>query len=277
MSYLKNNRKNTKLMSTIGATLLFVTTLIFSLGAAPVGASNSSLQPRIAPPVPCCGGGGNLYWGVDSTDPFTTGNPTLLSQVESQLGTPGIIGRYLNDGGTVLTKTEASTLIGDGIPLVLYYSPTNTALIGTATADTESAQAIAEAKSIGATAHTSVAIYRDMEPPGYGYTINSSYVTRWYQDIANAGFIAGFYEDSYAGPFESAFCGASSNAIANTYLQTPQLQYPPSYSESEAPTNFNPYYVACESASQMMGWQYLIGDSSPHVDVDEYSLTGAFQ
>src|SRR5580698_10338922 len=75
-------------------------------------------------------------------------NPTLLSQVQSQLGSPRIIGRYLNDGGTLLTSTETSKLIGDGIALVLYYSPANTALTGTGTADTESTQAVAEAKNV---------------------------------------------------------------------------------------------------------------------------------
>jgi len=267
-----------KTRSMIGVLILVAIFLIAPTNALTAGASKSVLQSSAPPPIPCRGGGSNIYWGVDSVDDMFSQNPTLLSQVQSQLGSPGIIGRYLNDGGTLLTSTETSKLIGDGIALVLYYSPANTALTGTGTADTESTQAVAEAKNVGAMPHTGVAIYRDMEPPPLGYTINSAYITRWYQDLSSAGYTAGFYEDSYSGPFENQFCAASANAIANTFLQTPQLQQPQDgYTEAAAPTTYNPYHVACESLSQMMGWQYLEGDLSPHVDVDEYSITGTYE
>jgi hypothetical protein len=246
-----------------------------SLSLAPLisaGASSTVMAITPVPNIPCCGGGGPS-WGVDAV---TVVNSTFLSTIKSHVGSPTIVGQYLDAGsGQLLTASEATYLHGQGVSIVLIFSPNNGNLSGGTTASTEAATAVTEAQAVGANPNMGIAIYRDVEQ---GYTINSAYINQWNSSLSAAGYTTGFYENSYSGQFEGAFCGASSSTISNSYLYSSELHSGSSYLKSAAPTTYNPYYVSCESAAQMSGWQYLTGDSLPggSIDVDEYAQVGLF-
>ena len=253
------------------ASICAVASLLF-VPLTSAGANTTATAIAPVPNIPCCGGGGPS-WGVDAV---TIMNSTFLGTIKSNVGSPPIVGQYLDSGsGQLLTSSDATYLHGQGVAIVLIFSPKNGNLSGTTTASTEAATAVTEAKAVGANPNNGIAIYRDVEQ---GYTINSAYINQWNSSLSAAGYTTGFYENSYSGQFEAAFCGASSSTISNSYLYSSELHSGSSYLQSAAPTTYNPYYVSCESGAQMSGWQYLTGDSLPGgaIDVDEYAQVGLF-
>lgn len=268
--WLKTKNSKTRVFSGLTAVVV-----LLALGAIPANASNDNSSTSLAPvipDIPCCGGGGPV-WGIDSVN---TVNSTWLPQITSQLGAPVIVGQYLDTGsGQHLTSSQASYIHGQGISIFLLYSPLNASLVGSTAANSDAAKAVSEAKTAGAQPNSGIAIYRDVEE---AYSVNSAYVNAWYTAITDAGYIPAFYENSFAGQFESAFCGAGSSTISGTYLYASELHSGSSYLEIHAPATYNPYYVACESFSQMSGWQYLTGGavSGHSIDVDEYAQVGLY-
>ena len=224
-------------------------------------------------------------WGVDTT---TTIGSSFLTTIKSHVGTPVIVGQYLDTGGGQhLTSSQATYIHNQNIGIVLLFSP-NDGILATHSsppfdhpataqqvADSEAATAVSEAEAVGANPYSGIALYRDVE---VGYSISSVYIDQWYSDVTAAGYIPGFYENSVNGQFEGAFCAAASTTISGTYLYATESKKGTSYNRSAAPTTYNPYYVVCESAGQMSGWQYLNSDALPGgpIDVDEFAQVGIF-
>lgn len=73
----------------LGASMLFA-----SLSIVPGSAAVKAQAPASPPPIPCCGGGGPV-WGVDTT---TTIGSSFLTTIKSHVGTPVIVGQYLDTG-----------------------------------------------------------------------------------------------------------------------------------------------------------------------------------
>jgi len=249
--------------------------------AIPSGADSGGSTAVSGPPtIPCCGGGGDLYWGFDQLSRFTA---TSLSADETSFGFPGWVGRYLTYGspGFALTTTEANMLGTDGIPIRLFASPGGSYGTTTeATTDADGAIAAADGSGgLGIAANTGVAIYLDVEP---GMAISTAFINKWYSLISAAGFTPGFYErstETTTGHFENTFCLASATTIAGSLLYSQQPQVPSTgatsasdYKYANAPATYSPEYQGCES--QPNSWQYLIAGTYSPVDVDEGATPG---
>ncbi len=275
-------------MSKIKSRRLFVASLVFPLVVmivtGPAGADGSptssttitTVPPTTSTPttpptsngtpdVTCCGGAGGVYWGFDQLARFTSSS---LSSTESADGVPTFVGRYLTYGTSSdeLNAPEVSLFQSDNIPLLLLVDP-NDIDSTTSEANSDASGAIAEAESLGAEPNQGIALYRDIEE---GDPITTAYINQYFTDIENAGYIPGFYEDSYAGSFEGQFCAASSSTRTGTLLYASELHSGSSLKKSLAPTTFNPYYAGCEAFGNVSAWQYLTG--AP--DVDEGTVTG---
>lgn len=222
-----------------------------------------------SPGVVCCGGGG-VVWGVDTVDVITS---AFWSSVVGADGTPSVVGRYLVGPYTALSSTEASDIHSDGASIVLLDDPSITTLTsgtnGTSIAD----KAATEARDIGGPSGT--AIYLDVEPSD---TTSVLFLTNWYAAISSSGYTPGFYENSTSGntSFEGSFCSTSTTVQDGSYLYSQEYQSGSSYAETSAPGTFAPQFRGCETGGQMSGWQYLIDQGSPNVDVDEYATSGVW-
>jgi Rv2525c-like, glycoside hydrolase-like domain len=222
-----------------------------------------------SPDVPCCGGGGAV-WGVDTVDVITS---TFWSSVVSADGTPSVIGRYLVGPYTALSSTEASDIHADGASIVLIDDPSIKTLTSGTNGTNIGDNAATAASDISVPSGT--AIYLDVEPSD---TTSALFLENWYSAISSGGYTPGFYENSTSGntSFEGSFCSTNTTVEDGSYLYSQQNQSGSSYAEASAPGTFAPQYRGCESGGQMSGWQYLIGQVTPNVDVDEYATSGVW-
>lgn len=205
-------------------------------------------------------------WGVDTNSPTS---PSFVGQVTTALGAPQFVGRYFTlppGAGTPLSQAEASSLSSQGLPILLLNSPNNSNLTAGSTAVTEANAAVAQATVFGVPQGT--ALFRDVEN---SYQIDSAYITAWYNTIAGAGYVPGFYENPLPGSsgFSSAYCAAVSGQAsigAGTVLYSDEPESGTSFARSDMPA-YAPSAPPC--ANTTIAWQYLIQAPSVNVDVDE--------
>jgi hypothetical protein len=254
-------------------------------GVNAIGASGTTTTTPEAPSVSTTipsggtdltvGGGGTAYWGWDE---LTQINGTTLASYESLLGTPTVIGQYLDHGGgPVLTSASVSLFHGHGIKINLLMANDQVYGNGTTDANLAAGQAVA----LGAPANGTVAIYRDIEPSD---NPSPSYLNAWYNELLVRHFVPGFYENPLGGhPFGVDFCGSNSSTISGTLLWSQQPQqsgspsYPASFKLSAAPKTWYPNYPSCTIGNTTNAWQYQITTgTTSKVDVDLTSITGAW-
>lgn len=206
-------------------------------------------------------------WGFDTA---STTSPSFIGQVNSSLGAPQFVGRYIVfDGGTPLQSSEAAFLHSQGLPILLIVSPANSDLTSSSVAVSEANRAVAQANTLGVP--RGIALFRDVEN---SYPISSSYIQSWYTTIMTAGYVPGFYENPLSGSsqFNGAYCGAvAGNAAVGSgtvlYADEQQLN---SYTFPRAnmPT-YGPATPSCVNTT--VAWQYKNGYPNPNLDVDEYA------
>ena len=236
-----------------------------------------------------------VLWGLDSVSNVTSPPCGLtgisLGSVDSQLGTPQFYGRYVTLGalaGSPMGTCEADYIHQNNIKLLLLASPAATNLTTVAQANTDANSAIASAKNLGAPPGT--AIFRDIEN---GYTVNAGYLETWTQDMLNAQYTPGFYENPNGdtqGQFSYAYNAAynqDSSAISQTvlYSSEPEPLYPSNYYGTKAgsPQTFTPNLPTKSTGAVVpnttIAWQYAESQYFPgqygpygiNVDPDEYN------
>lgn len=207
-------------------------------------------------------------WGVDTVDVVTT---AFWDSVVNADGTPSAIARYLVGPYTALSSTEAGDIHTDGASIVLFDDPSITTLTSATDGTNIGDNAGTAASDISVPSDT--AIYLDIEPSD---TTSATFLEHWWTAIENDGYIPGFYENSTSGnsSFEGSFCSMGATDEDGSLLYSQQNQSGSSYKESSAPGTFAPQYRGCETDAQMSGWQYLINQGTPDVDVDELTVTG---
>jgi hypothetical protein len=232
-----------------------------------------SIGPCVLAAQANAGAATSTMWGIDTTSVVGS---SFISQVETAsnpytYGTPQFVGRYFVwGGGTTLSASEASWLLGNVGPILMLDDPAGTVLTD-ADGTTDATQAIAAASALGVPGGT--ALFRDVEE---GDSVTAGYIENYVQTIDNQGtYVPGFYEDPSGGVFNAEFCAAESSVpeVANAPLyssEPEELSY--TFAQSQAPA-FAPAQPSCSNTT--VGWQYLeAGVLNPpgelNVDVDEY-------
>ena len=227
-----------------------------------VSTAGSPPPPPPPPPPP-----GQILWGVDTTSFVTS---SFLSEVGNNFGTPQFIGRYIDAiSFSPMTASEASFIHSKGIRILPILSDFG-GDTGYSTGVSRANDAIAKARALGIPSGTIIVV--DLEN---GSAVDAGYVEGWYNTIAAAGYVVGYYENPYPGSsgFNGAFCAAvgADAAVARSilYSDEPSLGRTP---QSSAPS-FGPAGLLCNG--QNLGgstriWQYgLQGSGAVNIDTDE--------
>ncbi|HXZ99241.1 MAG TPA: glycoside hydrolase domain-containing protein [Candidatus Binatia bacterium] len=262
------------------------------LAAVAVAAAATVVTAHVAALPAAAQSGAATLWGIDACD---TAQDVVPGTVAS-LGQPEFIARYLSPNAPcspypALTSAEVSYAEAQGLGLMLIFDPGRFGSSNPGGA-AEAQQAIQAALALGAPAGT--AIYRDVE---HSDPITAAYIQSWYQTFAasGSGFVPGFYENSFGGPFACAsnpdgstnsqpcsngpggYCQAEASmpALATGVVlwdSEPETEYGnPNYVPSPANAlPWNPYPLPC--ANTTVAWQYLesggMSGSYPSLDVD---------
>lgn len=252
--------------------------------------------------------GAPTLWGIDACNTAQA----VVPGTEAAMGNPDFIGRYLGPTPPCspypqLTSSEVRYIQSQGIGILLIFDPgrfgaaSQQAAQGTG----EAQAAIQDARALGAPEGTG--IFRDVEKSD---TITAAYIESWYRAFQGSGFVPGFYENSYGGPFTCASnaggsisnlpgggqpCTTGPGAYCQAYAALPAIatgvalwdnEFEPGYGTGYEPTVTNApawgpsagstqYPLPCPNTT--VAWQYLecggysaCGTSDPSVDVDEF-------
>lgn len=210
---------------------------------------------------------GKILWGVDSVSFITS---SFLSQIKGTFGTPQFVGRYIDARSfTPMNASEAAFIHGQGIRILPILSDFG-GDTGLSTGVSKAHDALSKAAALKIPKGRILIV--DIES---GSAVNAAFIEGWYNTITAAGYVAGYYENPFAGSseFNGAFCAAIS-ADAGVAKATLYSTEPSRGRTSRAGMpSFAPSGLLCNGQNRGGStriWQYgLQGNGSVNIDTDE--------